>query len=405
MMLHIFILLSLAGVLLASASRAAAGESLRFDLFDAKAKSGEQVTVVFLGGSLTWGANATDPQRTSYRARLSQMLMDTYPHTPFVFHDAAIGATGSQLAIFRLDRDVLAHEPDLVLVDFTVNDGTRSADPDTLASYEAVIRRILTEARCPVLQVILPVATDIEETDLTALKRRAAHLRITEAYGTAAADVVMAVREQVRSGEVAVEDLWPQDRTHPVDQGYTLYAEVVWQALAEAIRQGQTAHLPEHPLHARTYLTSDRVRLSGLNQLPKGWAVQPPHTTSAYPDMLMSRWLDDVTVARNAVAEPLRIVFRGQMVAIFGEGTPTSGSFQCRIDGQWVKESRESEPRRFDAGTLARKAHGNVRVFETIATGLAPETDHVLEIVPMLDDGEELRIESVCVAGDRRRTK
>jgi acyl-CoA thioesterase I len=33
-----------------------------------------------------------------------------------------IGGTGSQFAAFRLERDVFARKPDLVFIDFTIND-------------------------------------------------------------------------------------------------------------------------------------------------------------------------------------------------------------------------------------------------------------------------------------------
>src|SRR5690606_9130062 len=45
-----------------------------FSSFDRRAINGEQLSVVFLGGSLTWGAQATDPQLTSYRALMSRKL-------------------------------------------------------------------------------------------------------------------------------------------------------------------------------------------------------------------------------------------------------------------------------------------------------------------------------------------
>ena len=35
--------------------------SLEFSAFDQKARKGEDLSVVFLGGSLTWGAQATSP--------------------------------------------------------------------------------------------------------------------------------------------------------------------------------------------------------------------------------------------------------------------------------------------------------------------------------------------------------
>src|SRR5690606_11832317 len=64
-----------------SAGRADFGE------FDRRGRAGESLSVVFLGGSLTWGAQATDPQLTSYRALVSRRLETRYPQTRFRFWD------------------------------------------------------------------------------------------------------------------------------------------------------------------------------------------------------------------------------------------------------------------------------------------------------------------------------
>ncbi|MBN1863853.1 MAG: hypothetical protein JW808_03020, partial [Victivallales bacterium] len=56
-----------------------------FEDFDKRATAGETLTVAFLGGSLTWGAKATDPQKTSYRAIVSRRLQKTYPSAHFHF--------------------------------------------------------------------------------------------------------------------------------------------------------------------------------------------------------------------------------------------------------------------------------------------------------------------------------
>ena len=63
--------------------------------FDRRARAGERLEVVFFGASLTWGANASDPLRTSYRAEVARRLEREYPEARFQFHDAAIGGTGS----------------------------------------------------------------------------------------------------------------------------------------------------------------------------------------------------------------------------------------------------------------------------------------------------------------------
>ncbi|MHC4887576.1 MAG: SGNH/GDSL hydrolase family protein, partial [Planctomycetota bacterium] len=110
-----------------------------FAALDRRARAGDPISVVFFGASLTWGASASDPQVTSYRGRMMQYLQTRYPHTPFRFHDAAIGGSGSALGLFRLQRDVLRHRPDLVFLDFTANDGLHSDSPHPLACYETIL--------------------------------------------------------------------------------------------------------------------------------------------------------------------------------------------------------------------------------------------------------------------------
>ena len=78
-----------------------------FEDFDKKSRAGEHLNIVFLGASLTWGANATDPLLTSFRGDIARKFEQEYPAAHFTFHDASIGGTGSNLGLFRLDRDVL----------------------------------------------------------------------------------------------------------------------------------------------------------------------------------------------------------------------------------------------------------------------------------------------------------
>ena len=53
---------------------------------------------------------------------------------------AAIGGTGSDLGVFRLGRDALRREPDLLFVEFTVNDG--GASPERIwRAMEGIVRQ------------------------------------------------------------------------------------------------------------------------------------------------------------------------------------------------------------------------------------------------------------------------
>jgi len=364
-----------------------AGELPSFSSFDQRARAGSTLGVVFLGGSLTWGAQATDPQKTSYRARIQRRLTEAYPRARFDFHDAAIGGTGSQLAAFRLQRDVLAYQPDLVFLDFTINDDPYMApNPHRLAAYEAIVRRLI-DSGAVVVQVILPAKQDTTSNP-RARPLDQKHKEIAEAYGLPSADVVGLAKERVSQGQTSPDALWdwPEDQVHPGDAGYALYADSVWETFEKAAVNGTVSKMPEHMLHADTYLKVTRFRLAAITELPKGWTVGKPHRGGIAYDFVCSRWMDDVLVAQ-AQAEPLRLLVKGASILVFGEKTKKSGSFSVKIDAGEAKTYR------------AKNEEGNMWLVNTIAEGIDPSIEHRIEIIPHLGPGEELRIESVCVAG------
>ena len=161
------------------------------------------------------------------------------------FSDAAIGGTGSQLGVFRLERDVLRRKPDLVFLDFTANDDIDSDNPETLASYESLVRRIVVEAKAPVVQVIFPFQWNVKLGNLKDMKRRDAHRAIGEAYGTAVGDAVALAIDRVQAGTTTIEELWPVDGVHPGDKGYELFADAAW--TRSAGRSTASRRVPRRP--------------------------------------------------------------------------------------------------------------------------------------------------------------
>ena len=97
----------------------------------AKIARGEEVRVAFLGGSITAAAGWRPMTLTTFQR--------AYPKTNFVEINAAVSGTGSDYGAPRLQRDVLRHRPDLLFVEFAVNDGTGS--PRVEARMEGIVRQ------------------------------------------------------------------------------------------------------------------------------------------------------------------------------------------------------------------------------------------------------------------------
>jgi lysophospholipase L1-like esterase len=407
-------LVAMAAMVLVAAQAAAEGKPGSFADFDARAKAGEKLNVVFFGASLTWGANASDPVETSYRAVMRDLFEREYPAAHFRFRDSAIGGTGSQLGAFRLDRDVLSHKPDLVFVDFTANDGITSTDPESLASYESILRR-LAIAGIPVVQVAFPFKWDIDTAQLPGMARLAAHRALAEAYGNGWGDAVTRICQSVDRKQYKPDDLWVTDGVHPHDPGYREFAAAAWEGYQAAVKAKLESRVPSQPLHGDTYLSLRRFRLADLPALPAGWSTGRPHLTAANHDWLMSRWLDDLVVARNRgldlqgqpgqepqPVEPLRLEVEATAILLFGESTANSGKFRMKLDGKPVTMAwgpdKGSEV--FDGN---RWKSGNGFLLFEVARGLDPSVPHLLEIEPVFDDDklQELKLESICVAGGK----
>jgi lysophospholipase L1-like esterase len=384
-----------------------------FVAFDQRAKQGLAFNIVFFGCSLTWGANASDQDHTSYRAKILEKLSQYYPKARFRCHDASIGGTNSQLGVFRVDRDALRWHPDLVFVDFTANDDIRSTDPESLASYEAILRRFAS-AGIPVVQVAFPFKWDTNPDKIPEMKRLADHRRLAAHYGNAFADAVTFIADGAKAGTFDCNSLWANDPIHPNDPGYAIFADVAWTAFLAGIDGKLVPVLPTENLSTGIYTNSQRFTLAG-KQLPAGWSEGPPNLVSLYYDWLMSRWLDRLAIARNGIqadrkaggtaaapALPLRLKVSAQSIVLYGESTPSSATFRVIIDGKAVtgKGGQKEKSDLFDAN---RWQQGNGPLAFEVARDLDPAMEHDVIIEPVFSTTtpQELRLESICVAGGK----
>lgn len=393
----------------AVSAAAAAPRAASFEEFDRRAKTGgEALSVVFFGGSLTWGANASDPQRTSYRALMGQYLQQKYPHAPFTFHDAAIGGTGSQLGMFRLDRDVLARKPDLVFLDFTANDDHFGKDAESLASYEILLREMVGRG-IPVVQAILPFQWNfMPKFNPEPMARYQAHLKLAAAYHLAVGDTFPYVQKGLDDKRYTLQQLWPLDGVHPCDEGYQAFFEGVREGFDKAVADKLVCTMPDKPVFSDMYATRSRIRLTAAGPLPEGWAKTLTYRTSMWFDGLASRWMDDVAVcdAKDAAkVKPLKIEFTGTFVGVFGEADENGLSFKATVDGKLLPYHPDPKKPAEDVWPFSTKRFGVGRLFiwQVLAKDLPPGK-HVLEIQPVFPaEGKgQLRIESVCAAGKER---
>lgn len=105
------------------------------------------VNIVALGDSVTQGAMEHRMLNGGavYHRLLQQGLEDFFPTT--TFNTINVGVSGGSAAdgVVRLERDVLKHEPDLVLVAFGLNDSLGGVAG--LISFESALRTIVLQVK------------------------------------------------------------------------------------------------------------------------------------------------------------------------------------------------------------------------------------------------------------------
>ncbi len=292
----------------------------------AKLKAGEPVTVVYFGGSITAGAGASDGNRTSYRVLVGQWFTATFPRSTVTNVDAAIGGTGSDLGAFRANRDVLAHHPNLVFVEFAVNDGST---PDAMIdrAMEGIVRQIrradpATDI-CFVYTFVVGQRAEVVGTGLTRAMRRdeavAAH------YGIPSVNMALPAARRLEDGTLTVPQ-FSKDGVHPTDAGYLIYADAIIGFL-ESQRTQKMAALRSHPLPPPLRPDSlEHARMIAPAQMAPygaGWTTDTRNPTGSFPELLLS----DTPGAAQTVA------FAGPILALFYVLGPDMGAFDYQIDG------------------------------------------------------------------------
>ena len=121
------------------------------------------VTIAFLGDSVTQGCfdvywkpagsvQTVFNQENGYHRKLAKLLAMLYPAVPFNMINAGISGTTAPMGLERLERDVLAYHPDLVVVCFGLNDAM--SGPEHIGAYTDALGEIFTQLRKREIEVI-----------------------------------------------------------------------------------------------------------------------------------------------------------------------------------------------------------------------------------------------------------
>ena len=197
--------------------------------------SGRAIAIVAFGSSSTEGAGASAPDR-SYPARLAAILRARWPGADLTLLNRGAGGQTIEAMLARLDRDVLAVRPALVIWQAGANDALRGLDPARFgALLDEGVRRITATGGDLVL-MDNQIAPRLPVTERLAVYggvlAHEAALRSVSLFSRTA--LMQEWRAAAAPGE---ETMIGRDGLHHTDLGYACLAESLGAAIVTSVER------------------------------------------------------------------------------------------------------------------------------------------------------------------------
>lgn len=290
------------------------------DVFQ-EAQNGEDITVAYIGGSITEGYNAGTTE--FYAKTCTDLLQGYFPDITVTGVNAGISGTPSLLGNLRLERDVLSADPDIVFVEFAVNDGQEA---DYKNAYESLVRTLLTQEK-DIAVVLLFTVLDSGYTCQEHMSKIGAN------YDLPMISVHDSVYEEIEAGRMTWQD-YSNDQSHPNAYGHKCitdfvdnYYQKVLPVVAENVGE-VSKELPD-PVFSAKYMnmhymdsaTMDGVELDGFEQYD---------THGSFHNGWMYRGTDGGSMKFTVDCSVLEMVFKAN-------NSDKYGTADIYVDGEKVK--------------------------------------------------------------------
>ena len=328
----------------------------------------KEASVVYLGGSITEG-QGVDDKRLCWQGLLQSFMDREWDGCRFRAVNAGIGGTDSRFGAFRMERDVLVHRPDLLFVEFAVNDYTREPG-EIRQSLEAILYKLWKEF--PLADVVFVLTTTMKmaeeanygRTDVYAdgqdepavgklPESVQIHMQVAREYKIPCVNVGKALLEELAVRRLQPEMLLP-DLVHPSRDGYEVYYECLKDFLGKAMREEKK----EETSSLRSALNEK------ISENPYASCRMVPAQNAE----LHGFWKEHIAmcgrfgsyVSSASAGSSLEFTFMGDKIGLFYTVACDSGDMEWSLDhGEWnFLSSWDAYALKFDRGSARMLAEG-----------------------------------------------
>ena len=319
------------------------GNNERLQRVIERAKSGEEITLAVIGGSITEGVGAPAYQAcwaSRFRTRFGRLYgVNNGANVHLV--NAGVKGTSSLFGIMRYQRDVLDRIPetdpdglpDVVVIEYAVND---KGDPTKHRCYESLVKEILDAPNEPAVILLFSVFRNGFNIQYNMQ-------RIGQTYQLMMISIKDGIYPHI--GKELTADGFYFDTEHPSALGHRIMADCLMRAVTEAAEAERDK--PQVTARAPVFGT-DFIGIKtiyGDTAAEEGFTVERGGFCSSDPDTFRNRpvgWVCGENFFHDAAdpMEPLKVtgVFRKCLIAWKATNDQAFGTIEILIDGKCVKK-------------------------------------------------------------------
>lgn len=315
------------------------GNNYRMKKVLSKIKKGENVYIAAIGGSVTEGAGPakfTD----GYAYQFFRALKAKYAPGDgqnLYFNNAGLSGTGSLLGVVRYQRDVvevLEHKPDLLIVEFAVND---NGDGICQRSFEGIIHEALSaNEECAVLALYCAASYGN-----TSEQKKP----VADYYSLPQVNMLDVVNDSMKNG-VFTKEQYYSDYVHPTFDGHKIMCDCLMTLVdkMDKAKADEKIAVPEKAwkepamLGMKQIFGDDenvKITAGGFNQIDRSCQTIKKTNSSNFP----KNWYhklnakpDETPFKMEITCKNLVFVYKGQASGSFEK----FGKAEVYVDGRKV---------------------------------------------------------------------
>ncbi|MBQ9809388.1 MAG: carbohydrate binding domain-containing protein [Ruminococcus sp.] len=277
------------------------------------AEEGKPLTVAYLGGSITEGKKYTAP--------FSSYVDDTFAKGTFKEINAGMSGTSSVVGLVRSDKDILSSSPDIIFLEFSVND---HEDIMYKKSFESLVKKCLSQPNEPAVIVLINRAKGgfSSQTQMAAIGNN---------FDVPVISMDNALTKAFNSGFLSTSDYYT-DEYHPHDKGGQLISDCLAYFFRQAMKTENSSasySIPTTTVYGSEYASCANASVSDLS----GFSAGSFTAGTGYGSLPYG-----YTFQKNSANTPMTFKTTGKgLVIVFKANSSGMGSINVTVNGKTTK--------------------------------------------------------------------